>query len=156
MATEEFPNKILTRPQAKSAPVVKESTLPSGTKVFTRNADSAVRKNDFFTARSFVTFNFCFICLQVSTIKFTIASGSRAESLSEKGAAHLLAVSAFAGTGKRSGLRLIRDLENLGATVRASADREKVELSVVLDKFLQWHYLYCAEHLQLFDLITNR
>jgi hypothetical protein len=111
----------------------------------------------FFATSSFISFDVCCSPLQVSTIKFTIASGSRAESLSEKGAAHLLAVSAFAGTGKRSGLRLIRDLENLGATVRASADREKVEILIVLDRFLQWHYLYFAEHLQLFDpCITNR
>lgn len=62
------------------------------------------------------------------SINFAVLCGSRAETLSEKGAAHLLAVAAFSGTGKRSGLRLMRDLENLGATVGATVDREKVRL----------------------------
>ena len=59
-------------------------------------------------------------------MNFAILAGSRFESADEKGAAHMLAVSAFGGTAKRSGLRIVRDLENLGATFRASADREKV------------------------------
>jgi len=60
------------------------------------------------------------------TVNFAVMSGSRAEGPSEKGAANLLAVSAFAGTGKRSGLKLMRDLENIGATVGTSVDREKI------------------------------
>lgn len=64
------------------------------------------------------------------SINFAVLCGSRAESLSEKGAAHLLSVAAFAGTGKRSGLRLMRDLEDMGAVVGASVDREKVRVGV--------------------------
>ena len=63
---------------------------------------------------------------QVVSVKFSIASGSRAESLEEKGAAQLLAATAFIGTAKRSGIRLVRDLENLGAKFSAVADREQV------------------------------
>lgn len=42
----------------------------------------------------------------------------------------------LAGTNKRSGIRLTRDLENLGARVAASADKEKIAitLSVLADK----------------------
>ena len=52
--------------------------------------------------------------------------GSSAEELSQKGAAHLLSTAVLAGTNKRSGLRLTRDLENLGARISSKADREKV------------------------------
>lgn len=62
------------------------------------------------------------------TINFAVLGGSSAEALSQKGAAHLLATSVLAGTNKRSGLRLTRDLENLGARISASADREKVKI----------------------------
>ena len=64
------------------------------------------------------------------TINFSILGGSGAETVSQKGAAHLLATSVLAGTNKRSGLRLTRDLENLGARVSASSDREKVKCFV--------------------------
>ena len=72
----------------------------------------------------------------MTSVKFAIAGGSRHESSSEKGAAHLLAVAGFAGTGKRSGLKLCRDLENLGATFSSSSDREKIvyDLKVSSDK----------------------
>ena len=72
----------------------------------------------------------------MTSVRFAIAGGSRYESSSEKGAAHLLAIAGFAGTGKRSGLKLCRDLENLGATFSSSADREKIvyDLKVASDK----------------------
>ena len=54
--------------------------------------------------------------------------GSNSELLSEKGAAHLLSVTAFSGNSKRSGIRTMRYLENNGATVKCAADREKVNL----------------------------
>ena len=63
---------------------------------------------------------------QVVSVKFSISAGSSAETLGEKGAAQLLAATAFVGTGKRSGIRLVRDLENLGAKFSAVADREQV------------------------------
>lgn len=54
------------------------------------------------------------------------------ETLSEKGAAQLLATTAFAGTRKKSGLRLVRDLEDLGAKFDAIADREKVNNAIII------------------------
>jgi len=72
----------------------------------------------------------------VVKVQFSILSGSRAEDISSKGAAQLLASSAFAGTGKRSGLRLVRDIDNLGAKISACADREKIvfEVTTLADK----------------------
>lgn len=66
------------------------------------------------------------------SLKFAVLGGSSAETETEKGAAHLLSVSAFAGTGEKSGLRLMRELEDIGATVSASADREKITLDVTV------------------------
>jgi predicted Zn-dependent peptidase len=66
----------------------------------------------------------------VVSIKFTILGGSSAEEPSQRGAAHLLAVSSLAGTNKRSGLRLTRDLENLGARIVTSADKQKISVTV--------------------------
>ena len=65
--------------------------------------------------------------MKITTVKFTIAGGSRAESMAEKGATQLLSTAAFAGTSKRSGLKLMRDLENMGAVASSSFDREKVQ-----------------------------
>lgn len=65
-------------------------------------------------------------------LKFTVLGGSSAEAEDEKGAAHMLSVAAFAGTANKSGLRLMRELEDIGATVSASADREKISLDVTV------------------------
>mgnify|MGYP003385886377 CR=1 FL=1 len=65
-------------------------------------------------------------------LKFTVLGGSSAETEDEKGAAHMLSVAAFAGTANKSGLRLMRELEDIGATVSASADREKISLDVTV------------------------
>lgn len=64
------------------------------------------------------------------SLKFALGCGSRHELFPEKGAAHLLAHAAFAGTQKESGLRLMRSLENHGITVGASANREQIVFSV--------------------------
>ena len=56
--------------------------------------------------------------------------GSAYETLSQKGAAQLLASSAFSSTSTASSIRLIRDLENIGAVFESSADREKLDLSM--------------------------
>lgn len=64
------------------------------------------------------------------SLKFAMNCGSRNELFPEKGAAHLLAHSAFAGTQKESGLRLMRSLENHGISVSASANREQIVFSV--------------------------
>lgn len=45
------------------------------------------------------------------------------------GAAHMLSIAAFGGTQNVSGLRLIRDLENIGAVISSSSDRERVSQS---------------------------
>lgn len=66
------------------------------------------------------------------SLKFAVLGGSSAETEEEKGAAHLLSVAAFAGTANKSGLRLMRELEDIGATVSASADREKITLDVTV------------------------
>lgn len=63
-------------------------------------------------------------------MSFSILGGSGAESPSQKGSAQLLAAAAFAGTDKRSGIRLCRDLENLGAKIASSADKQKISISV--------------------------
>lgn len=70
--------------------------------------------------------------LQLVSLKFAVLGGSSAEAEDEKGAAHLLSVAAFAGTMEKSGLRLMRELEDIGATVSASADREKITLDVTV------------------------
>lgn len=69
------------------------------------------------------------ILSKAASLKFAIRGGSAAEKYEEKGAAHLWASVAFAGTGKQSGLRLMRNLENHGITVRANAHRERIVLS---------------------------
>lgn len=63
---------------------------------------------------------------QVVSLKFAIIGGSRSEGPDQKGAAHFLSTTAFAGAGDTSGLRLVRYLERLGASFSASADKEKV------------------------------
>ena len=65
-------------------------------------------------------------------MKFAVLGGSAAEAAEEKGAAHMLSVAAFAGTANKTGLRLMRELEDIGATVSASADREKITLDVTV------------------------
>jgi predicted Zn-dependent peptidase len=73
-----------------------------------------------------------FLFLQLVSLKFAVMGGSSAETEEEKGAAHLLSVAAFAGTTNKSGLRLMRELEDIGASVSASADREKITLDVTV------------------------
>jgi Insulinase (Peptidase family M16) len=58
------------------------------------------------------------------------------------GAAHMLSITAFAGTQRVSGLRLIRDLETMGAQIASSADREKVStffLSTQTDQYSSFY-----------------
>ena len=54
--------------------------------------------------------------------------------MSEKGAAHLLAVSAYAGTRDISGLRLCRNLEDIGAKFTASSDKDTITYEVAVEK----------------------
>eukprot|EP01006_Ploeotia_vitrea_P019766 TRINITY_DN52006_c0_g1_i1.p1 TRINITY_DN52006_c0_g1~~TRINITY_DN52006_c0_g1_i1.p1 ORF type:complete len:434 (-),score=12.37 TRINITY_DN52006_c0_g1_i1:52-1353(-) len=66
------------------------------------------------------------------SLKFAVLGGASAETEEEKGAAHMLSVSAFAGTKNKNGIRLMRELEDIGATVSASADREKITIDVTV------------------------
>lgn len=62
---------------------------------------------------------------QTVSLKFAVLGGSSTEG-GAKGAAHFLAHAAFAGNQTSSGLKLVKHLENLGATFESHADREKV------------------------------
>jgi predicted Zn-dependent peptidase len=64
--------------------------------------------------------------------------------LTRAGAAHMLAVTAFGGTMRVSGLRLIRDLETMGAQISSSSDREKVIYLTVNSTFIP----ICAKKLK--------
>lgn len=68
----------------------------------------------------------------MATITFTLTSGSQFESVISKGSAQLLASAAFVGTKKKSGLRLWRDLENVGAVVTTASDRENVKITFLM------------------------
>lgn len=65
-------------------------------------------------------------------LKFAVLGGSAAEAEDEKGAAHMLSVAAFSGTTNKTGLKLMRELEDIGASISASADREKITLDVTV------------------------
>jgi len=110
-AVEEVQNTanfvVLTEEQVKNA--VKQSTLPNGIRIVTKDIPS-----------------------NLVSMRFAVLGGSSAETEAEKGAAHFLSVSAFAGTQSKTGLRLVRELEDLGATISASADREKITLDVTV------------------------
>ena len=56
-------------------------------------------------------------------LKFSILGGSRSESLSQKGSAHLLSSAAFSGY---TGPAAVKFFESLGAKIGTSVDREKV------------------------------
>lgn len=104
VATEEFPFTAKFSPIPSTPAVITESVSGNGIKVVSR--DAGVSGN--------------------VSLKFSLIGGSRLESSSEKGVSHLISVSAFVGTQKRSGLKLIRSLENIGASVSSSSDREKI------------------------------
>lgn len=107
VATEEFPFPAVT-PKATGPPVISENKLRNGINLVTRDSGNA----------------------GVTDLKFAVAGGSGAETDAQKGAAHLLAVSAFAGNGCESGLKVVRSLEELGAVFSASVDREKIVYNV--------------------------
>ena len=82
---------------------VTSTTLKSGIKVVSKESNSG----------------------NVSLI-FGILAGAKNETPSSKGAAHFLSTCAFAGAGETSGLRIVRELENHGATLTSTADREVI------------------------------
>lgn len=63
-------------------------------------------------------------------LSISVAGGSRAESNSESGFSHLLSHVAFNGSANSSPLKMIRDLQNAGATLSSSATRESITYSV--------------------------
>lgn len=105
-ATEEFHAAIKTNPKKASPAVIEQSKLATGVRVITRDHSAST-----------------------VTMKFVVTGGSSSETVSEQGFSHFLSSTGFVGTAHRSGLRLIRDLENVGAVVEASADREKITFS---------------------------
>lgn len=113
VATEEFPFNATIIPHKPSPAVVSETRLDNGVKVITRDTHSPI-----------------------VSLKFAIMGGSRSELPHQKGAAHFLSIAAYSGNKKNSGLRLIRFLESLGTSIKASADREKIvyEVSVLADR----------------------
>lgn len=110
LATEKFPYSLTLTPQASAPAVVTESRLANGMKLITRDCFSPV-----------------------VSLKFAIYGGSGAETEDQKGAAQLLSVAAFqGGNGEQSGMRVVRALENLGATIKSSVDREKIVYDVTV------------------------
>jgi len=110
--TEEFPIPNLT-PQPASAVTIKSNVLESGMQSVSRDTTSA-----------FVSF------------KFAVLGGSSAESKVSKGAAHFLSTAAFAGNNSSSGMKIVNDLESLGATFQSYSDKEKTvyDVKVLADK----------------------
>jgi len=113
VATEEFPYDVVLQPSPPTPAVIKSLKLANGIHTISREYNSSV-----------------------VSLKFAIIGGSRSESSDQKGAAHFLSTTAFAGAGDTSGLRLVRYLERLGASFSASADKEKIvfDLKVLPDK----------------------
>lgn len=59
-------------------------------------------------------------------IKVAVLGGSRSETWAQKGSAQFLAAAAYSGNHKNSGIRIVRYLESLGATIKSTADKEQV------------------------------
>ena len=74
------------------------------------------------------------------SFKFAVLGGSSAESKASKGAAHFLSTAAFAGNNSSSGMKIVNDLESLGATFQSYSDKEKVLLIHYHASFVN-HYL---------------
>lgn len=65
-------------------------------------------------------------------MKFSLLCGSSKESAEQKGAAHLLSINMFAGNNNKTGLRLMRELEDIGAVISSSFDRQKITVDVTV------------------------
>lgn len=113
VATEEFPFGATLVPHKPAPAVVSETTLDNGIKVITRDCHSPI-----------------------VTMKFSLLGGSSSELPHQKGAAHFLSLAAYSGNKKNTGLRVVRFLESLGSSIKASSDREKItyEVSVLADR----------------------
>lgn len=67
---------------------------------------------------------------EAATIAFSVAAGSRYETSKTQGISQLVEKIAFKSTEKRSHLRFVRDLEDIGAVVSAKGDREAIVYTV--------------------------
>lgn len=63
-------------------------------------------------------------------LNFSFVGGSRRETEEQQGAAEYLAAGAFTGSKASSGIRTVRCLESLGASMDVRAGREHVTYSV--------------------------
>lgn len=108
-----MPSGAVLSPKVFPPAVIQESTLSNGITIITRDNFSPV------------------VHLNVS-----IRAGSSFESHSQKGAAQLLSAGAFSGNPVASGLSMIRKLEDVGALVSVTADRDKIsyKISVLSDE----------------------
>jgi len=111
-AAYEFPHTYV-RAKAPTAAKDSQATLENGARIVSREKDTGV-----------VSF------------KVAVAGGSSTETAAQRGAAKLLAAAAFAGTATESGLKVVRDLEHLGARFSATSDREKIvyDVTVMADR----------------------
>jgi hypothetical protein len=108
VATEAFKVDVALTPHTPNAAIIASQKLTSGIKCITRgNAGDAI-----------------------TNIDIAVMCGSSKETVSETGFSALLEAAAFAGTDNKSGLRMIRDLENLGVILDTSIDREKITYSI--------------------------
>lgn len=61
-----------------------------------------------------------------ATVAVAVGGGASAQTFANNGIAHFVARSSFQGGGTRSLLRMIRDIEDSGASVSSSANREEI------------------------------
>ncbi|EWM30228.1 mitochondrial-processing peptidase alpha subunit [Nannochloropsis gaditana] len=99
---EEYPDLPALNPSVASPFNVETSTLSNGVKVVSTLAG------------------------KTTSVGLSVAAGSLFEVPGEEGSALLLQHLAFKGTSKRSALRLLRDLESVGAAPSALAGRESL------------------------------
>lgn len=88
---------------------------------------------------------------QLVSVNFSVLGGSRAESLSQKGAAQLISSAGFASNQTNTALWYSIYFANLGSKISTSVDREKAsELQLILTIFavifVLVDYLQCNRH----------
>lgn len=106
-ASEEFPGVPSLSPSKPTPGKVETATLANGMKLAS-----------------------CETSTGLVSMNFWLHAGCNKETFEQKGAAHLLAVGAFAGNEQFSGLSFIRDLDVLGAKISTMACREMVRIGV--------------------------
>jgi len=104
---------------------IRESSLPNGIKVVTLDRP-----------------------LPVSSLSLFVKAGSRYETRSTSGATHFLKYFASQNNAKKSGLRLVRDLEHYGTTVNVDIGREYINYNISLARFQTIETKIAAETLK--------